>query len=168
MGEPENRRQREAMRALMAPVVGEEVVSGEWFMPVKGMEDDGLAAVKWVRRRLSSGERIDDRLRGRNILVLTPTRLLAFTARHARATPPVVPKKLIGEWPVGAIGLTYRGRKAESYMAHAGGTYTSKIVRAELTLPGEDRPLVIDFPDTPLARELLKATREAAGLEAQA
>ena len=168
MGEPENRRQREAMRALMAPVVGEEVVAGEWFTPVKGMEDDGLAAVKWLRRRLASGDRVEDRLRGINILVLTPTRLLAFTARHARATPPVEPRKLIGEWPRAGVGLTYRGRKADSYFAHAGGTYTSKIVRATLTLPGEERELVIDFPDTPLARELLKAAKEAAGLEQQA
>ena len=161
MGEPENRRQREAMRALMAPVVGEEVIAGEWFTPVKGMEDDGLAAVKWVRRRLSSGKRMDDRLRGRNILVLTPTRLLAFTARHARATPPVEPKKLIGEWPREQVGVEYRGRKAESYFAQGSGTYTSKIVRATLDLPGEDRPLVIDFPDTPLARELLKSVDPA-------
>jgi hypothetical protein len=159
VGEPENRRQREAMRALMGPVVGEEVIAGEWFTPVKGMEDDGLAAVKWVRRRLSSGERIDDRLRGANILVLTPTRLLAFTARRVRATPPVEPKELIGEWPRAEVGVEYRGRKANSYFIHGSGTYTSKIVRATLQLPGEDGPLVIDFPDTPLARELLAATK---------
>jgi hypothetical protein len=162
MGEPENKRQREAMRALMAPVVGEEVVAGEWFTPAKGMEDDGLAAIKWVRRRVSGGDRIDDRLRGRNILVLTPTRLLAFTARHARATPPVEPKKLIGEWARAEVGVKYRGRKAESYFVHGSGTYTSKIVRATLTLPGEDDPLVIDFPDTPLARELLEAVANQA------
>ena len=58
MGEPENRRQREAMLATLAPVVDEEVVCGEWFTPAKGMEDDGLAAVKWLRRRLSSGDRL--------------------------------------------------------------------------------------------------------------
>jgi hypothetical protein len=156
VGEPENRRQREAMRALMAPVVGEDVIAGEWFTPAKGMEDDGLAAVKWVRRRLSGGDRIDDRLRGRNILVLTPSRLLAFTARHAKATPPVEPRKLIGEWPRVQVSVKYQGRKADSYFAHAGGTYTSKIVRATLSLPGEEGPVVIDFPDTPLARELLK------------
>jgi hypothetical protein len=162
VGEPENRRQREAMRALMAPVVGEDVIAGEWFTPAKGMEDDGLAAVKWVRRRLSGGDRIDDRLRGRNILVLTPSRLLAFTARHAKATPPVEPRKLIGEWPRVQVSVKYQGRKADSYFAHAGGTYTSKIVRATLSLPGEEGPVVIDFPDTPLARELLKSLDQQA------
>ena len=163
MGEQENRRQREAMLTLMGPRVDEEVVCAEWFTPAKGMEDDGLAAVKWLRRRLSSGARADDRLRGRNILVLTPTRLLAFTARHARATPPVEPRDLVGEWPLGEVSLQFRGRKAESYMAHAGGTYASRIVRATLRLPGEESPLVIDFPDTPLARELLHAVSERVG-----
>ena len=156
-------RQREAMRALMAPRVGEEVVCGEWFTPAKGMEENGLAAVTWLRRRLSSGRRLDDRLRGRNILVLTPTRLVAFTARYARGMPPVEPKRQIGEWPLGGVGLKYRGRKAESYFASTGSTYTSKIVRATLDLPDEDRPVVIDFPDTPLARELLKSIRERVG-----
>jgi hypothetical protein len=159
VGEPENRRQRDAMLALLAPHVDEEVVCGEWFTPAKGMEDDGLAAVKWLRRRLSSGQRPDDRLRGANILVLTPTRLLAFTARRVRATPPVEPKERIGEWPLSQVELTYRGRKAESYFFTT-GSYTSKIVRATLTFTGDERPLVIDFPDTPLARELLKAARE--------
>jgi hypothetical protein len=161
VGEPENRRQREAMLATLAPVVDEEVVCGEWFLPAKGMEDDGLAAVKWLRRRLSSGRRPDDRLRGANILVLTPTRLLAFTARRVRATPPVEPRKQVGDWPLTEVELTYRGRKAQAYFAHYGGTYTSKIVRATLTLAGEERPLVIDFPDTPLARELMKAAKAA-------
>ena len=161
MGEPENRRQREAMLATMAPVVDEQVVCAEWFTPAKGMEDDGLAAVKWLRRRLSSGARPDDRLRGANILVLTPTRLLAFTARRVRATPPVEPKTQVGEWRLREVSLDYRGRKAESYLAHYGGTYTSKIVRATLTFDGDERPLVIDFPDTPLARELLKAATAA-------
>jgi hypothetical protein len=68
VGEPENRRQREAMRALMTPYVEEDIVCGEWFTPAKEMEDDGLAAVKWLCRRLSSGERPDDRLRGANLL----------------------------------------------------------------------------------------------------
>ena len=154
-------RQREAMLRVMAPVVDEEVVCAEWFAPAKGMEDDGLAAVKWLRRRLSSGERPDDRLRGANILVLTPTRLLAFTARRVRATPAVEPRRQIGDWPLADVGLTYRGRKAESYFAQSGGTYTSKIVRATLELAGEEHPLVVDFPDTPLARELLKAAQEA-------
>jgi len=161
VGEPENRRQREAMLATMAPVVDEQVVCAEWFTPAMGMEDDGLAAVKWLRRRLSSGARPDDRLRGANILVLTPTRLLAFTARRVRATPPVEPRKQVGTWPLTEIELTYSGRKAESYFAHYGGTYTSKIVRATLTFDGDERPLVIDFPDTPLARELLKGTKAA-------
>jgi hypothetical protein len=161
MGEPENRRQREAMLATMAPVVDEEVVCAEWFAPAKGMEDDGLAAVKWLRRRLSSGERPDDRLRGANILVLTPTRLLAFTARRVRATPPVEPRKQVGDWPLTQVWLEYRGRKAESFFNATGSTYTSKIVRAVLTIEGDERPLVIDFPDTPLARELLKATKSA-------
>jgi hypothetical protein len=161
VGEPENRRQREAMRALMTPYVEEEVVCAEWFTPAKGMEDDGLAAVKWLRRRLSRGERPDDRLRGTNILVLTRTRLLAFTARRVRATPPVEPRRQVGDWPLTQVGLTYRGRKAQSYFAHYGGTYTSKIVRATLTFDGDERPLVIDFPDTPLARELLKAATAA-------
>jgi hypothetical protein len=125
------------------------------------MEDDGLAAVKWLRRRLSGGDRPDDRLRGANILVLTPTRLIAFTAKRVRATPPVEPKGRIGEWPLTGIELKYRGRKAESYFAHGSGTYTSKIVRATLTFAGDEDPLVIDFPDTPLARELLKAATEA-------
>lgn len=161
MGEPENRRQREAMLALMAPHVDEQVLSGEWFTPAKGMEDDGLAAVKWLRRRLSSGKRADDRLRGANILVLTPTRLLAFTARRVAATPPVEPKEQIGAWPLSGVELKYRGRKAQSYFAQGSGTYTSKIVRATLTLDGEAEPLVLDFPDTPLARELLKAATDA-------
>jgi hypothetical protein len=159
-------RQRNAMRAQMEPWVGEEVVCAEWFAPAKGMEDDGLAAVKWIRRRVSSGERIDDRIRTWNILVLTPTRLVAFAGRHVRATPSVEPRKQVGEWPLAAVGLKYKGRKADSYFAHGGGTYTSKIVRATLTLPGEERPLVIDFPDTPLARELLKLTSEKLGKQA--
>jgi hypothetical protein len=166
MGEPENRRQREAMRAQMAPWVEEDVVCAEWFAPAKGMEDDGLAAVKWIRRRVSSGERIDDRIRSVNILALTPTRLIAFAGRRVRATPSVEPKQQVGEWPLAGVALEYRGRKAESYMAHGGGTYTSKIVRATLTLPGEDRPLTIDFPDTPLARELLRAVTERVGNQA--
>jgi hypothetical protein len=149
------------MRALMTPYVEEDVVCGEWFTPTKGMEDDGLAAVKWLRRRLSSGERPDDRLRGANILVLTPTRLLAFTARRVRATPPVEPRKLIGDWSLTQVQLTYRGRKADSFFNATGSTYTSKIVRATLAFDGGDRPLVIDFPDTPLARELLKAATAA-------
>jgi hypothetical protein len=161
VGEPENRRQREAMLATMAPVVDEEVVCAEWFAPAKGMEDDGLAAIKWLRRRLSSGGRPDDRLRGANILVLTPTRVLAFTARRVRATPPVEPKEQIGEWPLTQVDLSYRGRKAESFFNATGSTYTSKVVRATLTFAGDDRPLVIDFPDTPLARELLKGTKAA-------
>jgi hypothetical protein len=161
MGEPENRRQREAMRAALAPHVSEEVLLGEWFVPAKGMEDDGLAAFRWLRRAGSSGEHAADRIRGRNILALTPTRLLAFTGRSVRSTPPVVPKKLIGDWPLREVGLEYKGRKATSYFAHAGGSYTSRIVRATLTLTDDDRPLVIDFPDTPLARELLKAAKAA-------
>jgi hypothetical protein len=162
VGEPENRRQREAMLATMSPVVDEEVVCAEWFAPAKGMEDDGLAAVKWLRRRLSSGRRLDDRLRGANILVLTPTRLLAFTARRVSATPPVEPKQQIGEWPLAGVALEYRGRKADSFFNATGSTYTSKIVRATLTLPGEEAPVVVDFPDTPLARELLKALDQQA------
>jgi hypothetical protein len=161
VGEPENRRQREAMLATMAPVVDEEIVCAEWFTPAKGMEDDGLAAIKWLRRRLSSGERRDDRLRGANVLVLTPTRLLAFTARRVRATPPVEPKEQIGDWPLAHVDLAYRGRKAESFFNTTGSTYTSKIVRATLTFDGDERPLVIDFPDKPLARELLKTAKSA-------
>lgn len=163
MGEPENRRQREAMRATMAPHVDEEVVAAEWFRPAKGMEDDGLAAVKWLRRATSGGHHAADRIRGWNILVLTPTRVLAFTARPQRSTPPVAPKKQIGDWPLGDLALDFKGRKATSYFAHGAGSYTSKIVRATLTVPGDDRPLVIDFPDTPLARELLKAAKAASG-----
>jgi hypothetical protein len=34
-------------------------------------------------------------------------------------------------------------------------------VRATLAFDGGNRPLVIDFPDTPLARELLKAATAA-------
>ncbi len=166
MGEPENRRQREAMRAQMASWLNEEVVCAEWFAPAKGMEDDGLAAVKWIRRRASGGDRVDDRLRTWNILALTPTRLVAFAGRHVRATPSVEPRREIGAWPLSGVALEYRGRRAESYMAHAGGTHTSKIVRATLTLPGEDRPLVIDFPDTPLARALLTAISERVGTAA--
>jgi hypothetical protein len=161
VGEPENRRQREAMLATLAPVVDEEVVCGAWFTPAKGMEDDGLAAVKWLRRRLSSGERPDDRLRGANILVLTPTRLLAFTARRVRATPPVEPRNQVGDWPLAQVELTYRGRKADSFFNATGSTYTSKIVRATLAFDGDDRPLVIDLPDTPLARELMKKAKAA-------
>src|SRR3954464_10239512 len=110
MGEPENRPQREAMREQMAPWVGEEVVCGEWFTPVKGMEDDGLAAVKWIRRRVSGGGRGDDRRRGFTTLVLPPPRLVAFTGRHQRATPSVAPKNAIGEWPLADVSLEYRGR----------------------------------------------------------
>src|SRR4051812_34853786 len=154
------------MRAQMAPWVREDVVAAEWFAPAKGMEDDGLAAVKWIRRRVSGGKRVDDRIRSCNVLVLTPTRLVAFAGRRVRATPAVEPKRQIGEWPLSRVKLSYRGRKAESYMAHAGGTYTSKIVRATLTLHGEDRPLTIDFPDTPLARELLEAAGKRVGIQA--
>ena len=154
-------RQRTAMQGMMGPEVGEDVVSAQWFTPAKGMEDDGLAAIKWVRRRLSSGEHADDRIRGWNILVLTPTRLVMFTARYVRSTPPVRPKKKIGEWPLDRVSVEFRGRKAQSYMASTGSSYTSRIVRATLTFADEDRPLVIDFHDDALTRELLKAAKEA-------
>jgi hypothetical protein len=161
VGEPENRRQREAMRALMTPHVEEQVVCGEWFTPAKGMEDDGLAAVSgcavvsraarapttgYAERTSSSSPR---RACWPSPLAGSPPR-----RRWSRA-------RLVGDWPLAQVELTYRGRKAQSYFAHYGGTYTSKIVRATLAFDGDDRPLVIDFPDTPLARELLKAATAA-------
>ena len=49
----------------------------------------------------------------------------------------------------------FMGRKASEVSEE------QKIVRATLAFDGDERPLVIDFPDTPLARELLKAATAA-------
>ena len=156
-------RQRSAFRELMAPWVAEEVVCAEQFWPPRGTKGDGNGAAAWVRRRLRSGDHPDGRLKSFNILVLTPTRLVAFAGRHFRGTPSVEPKEEIGAWPLGEVSLRYRGRKREAFFASIGNTYTSKVVRATLTLAGTDRPLVADFPETPLARELLKSISERIG-----
>jgi hypothetical protein len=116
VGEPENRRQREAMLATMAPVVDEEVVCAEsarLHRPPGECDDAGAA--KEADRRLAAD----------------PGR-------------PEVPRA--------QGGVVFNA---------TGSTYTSKIVRATLTFDGDERPLVIDFPDTPLARELMQAAKAA-------
>ena len=153
------------MRAILAPHVDEEVVAGQWFRPAHTMEDDGLRAFRFLRRRLSSGEHIADRIRGWNVLVLTPTRLLVFTARTVRATPPVVAKKLIGSWPLSEVSVKHKGRKVTSHFHGSGNSwaYSSRVRRATLEFAGDERPLVIDFPDDPLAKELLNGAADRSG-----
>ena len=142
----EEERQRKVLHDMLGGHVTEEIVGTYWFMRGGVAGDDWKRPFKWLRRTLSGGRHAADRLGRHNVFVLTPTRVVVFAGRYARALPPVELREELGSWAFDEVELVSKRTKLSSFMATTGSSYESYVLRATLTVPGEERPLVMDFP----------------------
>jgi hypothetical protein len=113
---------------------------------------------RWIKRRLASGHPADD-TGTMNVLVLTPTRVLVFNAKPK--APLLEIRRQIAEWPIEAVRLESRGMKTTSHYNQGNSSSTHRIIRATITWTGEERPLVLDFPSNPNAKEVIEAVKRA-------
>jgi len=154
-------RTREMLRRMVDEEVGEEIVAIGWFYREGSSEDSWRHGPRLLRRVFAArSDHPADHLGSRNILALTPTRVVVFAGR---AAPPLVRVRgLVGAWPLGEITVQARAHRAQAYMSQGGGTYETRLTRVTLTFAGADQPLGMDFPRDELARELVAALKAAA------
>lgn len=157
--EPE--RQRLALRAHLAEHLDDHVVAAQWCNRAGLHGDDGLRALKAIRRWTARGDHPADRASAWMIAALTPARLIVFRGRHARATPPVAIRDVLASWPPAVLDLHSRRHQVESFFASTGSTHTARVRRATIRWQGEERPLELDLPDDQLTREFLAALEQA-------
>lgn len=155
-------RQRQILIDAVDGYVDEEISAIGYFHR-EGLSDDGWRKGPDALRRLFA-KRDDhpaDRLGFRNVLVLTPTRVLVLAGN---AKPPLVRVKgLVGAWPLAEVGLTSRNHTSQTYMSMGSGTYETPVIRATLTFAGGEEPLGMDLPRDELAREVVAAVKAACG-----
>jgi hypothetical protein len=155
-------RQRQILIDGVGGLVDEEIVAIGYFHR-EGTSDDSWRKGPNALRRMFA-KRDDhpaDSLGFRNVLVLTPTRVLVFSGN---AKPPLVRvKDLVGAWPLSEVGLTSTNHTSQAYMSHGSGTYDTPVVRASLTFAGGEEPLGMDLPRDELAREVVSAIKAACG-----
>jgi hypothetical protein len=159
----EEERQRLVLRDMLAGHVNEEVLGAYWFMRGGLFGDDWRRPFRAIWRAFSGGRHAADRLGRHNVFVLTPTRVVVFAGRYARGLPPVELREELGSWAFDAVELVSKRTKLSSFMATTGSSYDSYVLRATLTVPGEERPIVMDFPYDKVSRELMKAAKERVG-----
>ena len=143
------------------PHVDEEVVAAEWFRPAKGMEDDGLAAVKWLRRATSGGD---------HAAIASAAGTSSCSRPRACSPSPPVPSGR----PAGGADEADRRLAAErpqprlqgpqGHVHFATPAARTRRNRARHADDPRRRPAARHrLPDTPLARELLKGAKAASG-----
>lgn len=164
MGEPENRRQRGLMRDALAGWIDEEIVAAYYFLRHKAWEDDWRKGPWALKRLLRTSDHPADRVARMNVLALTPAHLVVFTAR-AKAPLLVVRAPLVA-WPLDAVSIASRGKAVTATSIRSDGSsqrWDNRIIRATLSVAGDDRPLIMDFPNHDLSRELIAAVKAATG-----
>lgn len=110
----EHERQLEILRGEVVALIDDHVVSAQWCARAGRFGDDGLRAIKAIRRWTARGDHPADRAPGWNILALTPTRLVVCSGRYVKRLPPVEPKDVLASWPLGQVELTSRRIKRRS------------------------------------------------------
>jgi len=161
VSEREDERNRKMLREAIAPFTGEEIVAIGWFSREGTSEDSWKKGPRLLKRLFASGEHAADNLGNRNVLALTPSQVLVFAGS---ARPPLVRvKRQIAAWPLDRVHLESRTHTGHVLMNATANTYKTKVLRAVLTVAGEDRPLVMDFPTIPISREVIAAVKAATG-----
>ena len=137
----------------------EPPVSAQWFRHAGGFENKGGMTRVPGRMFKRRDDHPANRLAYLNVLALTESRLIAFTARTGMSGLKV--KERIGEWPVEGASVKFQKRSVTATNSgpdgSAGVDIRSAIVRATLREHGDPRELRMDFPDDPLTRELMSA-----------
>jgi hypothetical protein len=163
MGEPENRRQRAIVRkALEGHMDVDTVVAAYVFQRYLAWEDNWRKPFMALKRLFAPSDHPGDRVGSLNVLVLTADRLLVFKGRPR--APLVKVRKQIADWPLAKLSLTSKGKQvvAHSHPSTGGSLrFDSRIIRATLTVDGEERPFIMDFASNDLAREVIAAVKEA-------
>src|SRR5215831_8809374 len=96
-------------------MVGEEIVAIGWFHRAGGVGDSWRKGPSLLRRVLAPrADHPGDRLGNRNVIVLTPTRVVAI-AGTARA-PLVRAREVVVDWPRAEVSLAKGARTASSLM----------------------------------------------------
>ena len=158
MGEAENRRQRQLMGQALQGHVDGEIVAAYYGMREDAWGDSWKKGPRWIRRRLASGHPADD-TGSYNVLVLTPTRVMVF---NAKPSPPLLKvRRKIADWPIEAVRLEDKRMTFTSHYNQQTQMSTHRVIRATLTWDGEERPLILDFPTSPNAKEVVEAVKRA-------
>src|SRR5436853_7686601 len=116
-------------------MVGEEIVAIGWFYRPVDVGDSWRKGPLLLRRVLAPrDDHPGDRLGNRNVIVLTPTRVLAI-AGSARA-PLVRARGIVVDWPRAEVRFAKGARTASSLMNATGNTYQRRLTQVTLTGPG--------------------------------
>lgn len=142
---------------MACDLLDEHVVTAGWFNRSGRWGDDGLRAVKAVRRWLSTSDHPADRVAAWGVLALTPTRLAVLNGRYERTTPPVVARNVLHAPRLEDVRVAVRRHRASATLFNStGSTTTTAFRRLTITTAGDPRPLVLDLLDGRLAREVLR------------
>lgn len=136
-------RVRAQLIELSEPLVGEPVVAIGWFLRAGTTQDSWRKGPRWLRRSLAprTGSAADQ-LGRTSLLALTADRVVLLRAKHG---PPICrPQRVVGAWPLGAVGATRENVTTESY-AEVSGTTRTRVARVTLALPDGTEPPAMDF-----------------------
>ena len=155
-------RTREMLREMVAADVDEEITAIGWFDREGGSENSWRHGPRLLRRvRARRSDQPADHLGSRNVLALTPTRVIVFAGRVA---PPLVRVHgLVGAWALSEVTVQSRAHTSQASMSRAGGTYERRGIRVTLSFAGGEHPLGMDFRRDELAREVVAALKASAG-----
>jgi hypothetical protein len=135
--------------------VDEEVEDAYYAMRHLGFEDSWRKGFRWIGRRLASGDHPADHTGTFNLLAVTPTRVMVFNAKPK--APFVQIRRQIAEWPRGGVAIASQRATAVAHYNQGASSTSRRILRATFTWDGEERPLILDFPNDEHAKAVLAA-----------
>jgi hypothetical protein len=80
---------------------------------------------------------------------------MVFNAKPA--APFVRVRRQIAEWPRGGVAIHSEGATAVAHYNQGSSSTRRRILRTTFTWDGEDRPLILDFPNDKNAKAVLVA-----------
>ncbi|MDT4920894.1 MAG: hypothetical protein QOI15_1796 [Pseudonocardiales bacterium] len=148
------------LREAVADDVAEDIVAIGWFHREDSGNDSLAHGPRLLRRVFAKrDDHPADHLGSRNVLVLTPTRVLVYAGKAE--APLVRVTKRVGAWPIAGVTATAKNHTAESYMQNSGGTVRTRMLRATLTFSDDTAPLTMDFQRDQLGKECVAAVQAA-------
>jgi hypothetical protein len=153
VGEREDARIRGLLREAVAPHAGEEVEELWWCKRELAFEDSWRKGPRALRRLFGRGDHPADRLGALNVLCVTPTRVVVVAGREK--PPFVAARGVAGAWPRAEVTATTRSGTAVAESDGGSQSWSTRITRAQLHVPGCEEPLVLDFRREPGSRAVL-------------
>jgi hypothetical protein len=116
------------------------------------------AASTRVRKQVATGAGTSPKLGQYLLLAATPTRLVLFEAKPAPKTDFVVPRRLIGDWPLDLATI-----HAQPVRTHNKAGLKTGMWAVAVSVPGEGLEIVLDCAHVPAVDELLATMVAATG-----